>query len=86
MYKTFVVPVEWAMSGFLKVQAASIDSAIQQVKDGDECTNIALPIDGNKALYIEDSFMIANYDDDELADICTELTEAYEQGQIETLN
>lgn len=84
--REFIVPVEWAMSGFVKVKAPNAEAAIQMVQSDND--DISVPT-SDKAEYIEGSFSVSGDDDIfGLIAMVEAYTKDYENGQnyLHTLN
>lgn len=86
--KEFIVPVEWAMCGFIKVKAKTAEEAIKKIADDTDAANVQLPDGNGAASYIDGSFAVSGYEDEEeTAYMCRSFTEDYEKGkQFRTLN
>lgn len=76
---SYIVPVEWSMSGFVRIQANSIEEAIKKVHINRN--KIKLPDNYNMVSYIEDSFDVSSYDDIEnCKEMCKSLTERFKKS------
>lgn len=83
--KEFIVPVEWAVCGYVKVNAKSPEEAAQKLhKDND---GISVPEDP-RMVYIDGSFGVSGYDNmEECVAMINAFTKDYNNGMdIKTLN
>lgn len=74
----YVVPVEWSMSGFVKIKAGSAEDAIRKVHENKD--DISLPTENELISYIEGSFEVSGYDNlEECENMCKLATEEYKE-------